>query len=204
MRRDAPATRRNREPILAVLRETFPSEGRVIELGCGTGQHAAFFAEHFPGLSWLPTDSEAASVVSAREWAEASGLSNVEPGVQLDAAGDAWPVGPFAAAFSANVIHISPPGVTSGLIAGVGRVLGPGGVFVLYGPFKVGGEFTSASNAQFEQWLRSLDSSYGVKDMERVIDLAEQAGLEHQQTVPMPANNFCLVFRRPHRAKPPT
>jgi SAM-dependent methyltransferase len=196
MLRDAPATRRNREPILEVLSDYFPERGRVLELGCGTGQHACFFAQQFPGLSWFPTDVDPSSLVSAQAWAESEGVSNVEQGTLLDVRGEDWPAGPFAAAFSANVIHISPPAVTPALIEGVARVLASDGVFVLYGPFKVGGRFTSESNERFEGWLKSLDPSFGVKDLEVVLDLANKASLSHVETRSMPANNFCLVFRK--------
>ena len=179
-----------------MLREHFPRAGRVLEVGCGTGQHASFFAANFPGLQWLPTDVDRSSLHSATAWADAEGVLNVEPGEVLDASGDDWPEGPFDAAFSANVIHISPPQVTPGLLAGVGSVLGPSGVFVLYGPFKVGGQFTSESNERFEGWLKSLDGSFGVKDMEVVLSLAGEAGLQHLETRAMPANNFCLVFSK--------
>lgn len=196
MKQDSPATHRNRAPILSVLRQHFPSEGRVLEVGCGTGQHAAWFAGQLPDLRWQPTDIDPAALASAAAWAAEAAVSNVEPGVLLDASGDEWPEGPFDAAFSANVIHISPPEVTPGLLGGVGRSLREGGVFVLYGPFKVDGDFTSESNARFQQWLLSLDPSYGVRDMEEVTGLAGQAGLELDTLVAMPANNFCLVFRK--------
>lgn len=196
MLRDAPATRRNREPILEVLREHFPDAGRVLEVGCGTGQHASFFAASLPGLRWVPTDADRSAAASATAWARAEGVSNVEGGQVLDAAGAEWPEGPFVAAYSANVIHISPPAVTPGLLAGVGSVLVPSGVFVLYGPFKVGGQFTSESDERFEGWLKSLDPSFGVKDMERVLALAKEASLTHLETRSMPSNNFCLIFRK--------
>ena len=163
MKLDAPATQRNRTPILRVLEEHFPTEGRVLEVGCGSGQHAAFFAAHFSDLTWHPTDLDPGALASARAWAAEGGLTNVAEGLVLDASGEDWPEGPFDAAFSANVIHISPPEVTPGLLRGVGRSLREGGVFVLYGPFKIEGDFTSESNARFEQWLLARDPSYGVR-----------------------------------------
>ena len=194
--RDAPATTRNRGPILTVLSGAFPRAGRVLEVGCGTGQHAAYFARQLPELSWVPTDADAEAVASAAAWAKAEGLVNVEPGLVFDASSHEWPEGPFQAAFSANVIHISPPEVMSGLLAGGGRVLDEGGVFVLYGPFKVAGRFTSESNERFEDWLKSLDPTYGQRDLELVVELAEAAGMSLDAMHAMPANNFSLVFQR--------
>ncbi|MEE2828723.1 MAG: DUF938 domain-containing protein [Myxococcota bacterium] len=196
MKQDSPSTRRNRGPILAVLRELFPEAGRVLELGCVTGQHAAFLVQEFPDLLWEPTDISPEALASARAWAEEAQLSNVAAGRILDAAGSDWPEGPYDAAFSANVIHISPPEVTPGLVSGVGRGLRPGGVFVLYGPFKVDEAFTSESNARFEEWLKAKDPRFGVRDMEYVTALAGQAGMDLEALVAMPANNFCLVFKK--------
>lgn len=197
--RSAPATQRNRGPILEVLRDVFPDEGRVIELGCGTGEHAAYFARELLGLGWLPTDANPSALKSAAAWAAVEGSQNVLAGRLLDLTDSSavWPEGPFDAAFSANVIHITPPEATTGLFVGLGKVLGSGGVLVLYGPFKRGGEFTSESNKDFEGWLKGLDPSFGQRDMEWVVELGASVGLELQEARPMPANNFSLVFQRP-------
>src|SRR5262245_5450044 len=51
----APATARNREPILGVLARVLPPAGLVVEIASGTGEHAAFFAPRLSGRSWQPT-----------------------------------------------------------------------------------------------------------------------------------------------------
>ncbi|MEL7029286.1 MAG: DUF938 domain-containing protein, partial [Pseudomonadota bacterium] len=82
------------------------------------------------------------------------------------------------------------------LLAGAGRHLGPEGVLFLYGPYKRGGAHTSPSNDAFDASLKARDPSWGVRDMETVEALAADVGLLLQAVVPMPANNFSLVFGR--------
>ena len=55
----APATARNREPILAVLERIVPSSARVLEIASGSGEHAMFLAERLGVASWQPTDVDA-------------------------------------------------------------------------------------------------------------------------------------------------
>lgn len=69
------------------------------------------------------------------------------------------------------------------------------GLFVLYGPFKYNGEFTSASNARFDEHLRASDPRQGIRDFEAICQLAHKAGLHILEDNPMPANNQLLVFK---------
>jgi len=192
-RRHAPATERNREPILEVLRAWLPPRGQVVEIACGTGQHAAFFAPRFPGLVWQPTDPDPEARASADEWT--ANLDNVCPALELDASSNLWPVGEADAIFCANMIHISPIEACTGVLAGAARILRLGGCLVLYGPYRVGGRHTAPSNESFDEDLRARDPAWGIRDLEFVIETAAAAGLAHQATVPMPANNLCVVFR---------
>lgn len=194
MRQHAPATERNRGPILDVLRRWLPSEGVVVEIGCGTGQHAAYLAPAFPDLDWAPTDIDMSARESTNAWC--AGLPNVRPAVELDASAGTWPIESASAVFSANVIHISPVEVCEGLLAGAGRILEPGGVLVLYGPFRREGRHTAPSNEAFDESLRSRDPRWGIRDLETVIDAASGAGVQHETTIQMPANNLAVVFRR--------
>jgi SAM-dependent methyltransferase len=195
-RRHAPATERNREPILEVLTRVLPVEGTVLELASGTGQHAAYFARRLPGLVWQPTDRDGESFASITAWAEFEGATNVRPPFPLEATQDPWPVEAVQAIFNANMIHIAPWPVCLGLMRGAGRHLAPGGVLVLYGPFRVGGAHTAPSNAAFDADLRQRDPDWGVRDLEAVVKAAAAHGLTFAERVPMPANNQTLVFHR--------
>ena len=195
-KRDAPATARNREPILEVLARWLDGPRRVLEIASGTGQHAVFFAARMPAISWQPSDVDASYLDSITSWVEEAGLSNLAPPIVLDATSASWPVDPVDAVFNANMIHIAPWAVAAGLLAGAGRVLVPGGLLFLYGPFRVGGAHTAASNAAFDESLRARNPEWGVRDLERVIETAAANGLEHVETNALPANNQLTVFRR--------
>jgi hypothetical protein len=114
----------------------------------------------------------------------------------LDATASEWPVSDVAAMFCANMIHIAPWTACAGLMAGAGRVLLPGGVLVLYGPFLRDGIPTAPSNVAFDASLRARDERWGLRDLAAVAALAEGCGLELAEVVEMPAHNLIVVFRR--------
>jgi SAM-dependent methyltransferase len=188
------ACERNKEPILAVLREAFADRRRVVEIGAGTGQHAVHFARHLPRVAWQPTDrAEWLDGLAARVAAE--GPPNLLPPVELDVLREPWPAVRGDAVFSANTLHIMSWPAVEALFAGLERILEPGGVLAVYGPFRYRGAFTTASNADFDAMLRERDPASGVRDFEAVNALAEAAGLVLQADHSMPANNQLLVWR---------
>lgn len=189
----APATSRNREPILAVLRRILPDRGTLLEIASGTGEHAAFLAPHFPRLTWQPSDIAAENLASIAAWVADTAAANLLPPLRLDVAAP-WPVDRLDAVFNANMIHISPWETATGLMRGAGAHLAMGGVLVLYGPFRIGGAHVSESNAAFDRSLRAQNARWGVRDLEDVVALAAANGLAHRETVDMPANNRTLVF----------
>jgi SAM-dependent methyltransferase len=192
----SPAAARNREPILAVLRQHLPQPGEVLEVASGGGEHAAWFAAAMPQVTWRPSDRDDASLASIAAWREQAGAANLLEPVRLDAAAEAWPVERADAVVCINMIHIAPWAAAEGLMRGAGRVLPPGGVLYLYGPFRVGGEHTAPSNAAFDESLRARDPAWGVRDLEEVTALAQTSGLAMRTCVPMPANNLSVVFER--------
>jgi SAM-dependent methyltransferase len=188
------ACERNKEPIFAVLREAYADRRRVVEIGSGTGQHAVHFARHLPHVVWQPTD-RAEWLEGLAERIAAEGPPNLLAPVELDVLREPWPPVRGDAVFSANTLHIMSWQAVEALFAGLGRILEPGGVLALYGPFKYRGAFTTPSNAEFEAMLRDRDPASGVRDFEAVNALAELAGLALQADHPMPANNQLLVWR---------
>jgi SAM-dependent methyltransferase len=192
-RRHAPATQRNREPILAVLRRVLPATGLVVEIASGTGEHAAFFAAAFPGVAWQPTDVDPDALPSIASWC--GGVANARAPIVLDVTRP-WPLDRADAVVCINMLHISPWEAGEAMLRGAGRVLPPGGVLYLYGPYRRDGAHTAPSNAAFDATLRAQDPRWGVRDLETVVATAADAGLEHAETVEMPANNLSVVFRR--------
>ena len=195
-RRHAPATARNRDPILAVLRRHLPESGLLLEVSAGTGEHAVHFAAAFPGLVWQPTDPDPGARASIAAWARESKLNNLRPPLALDAAAEDWPVARADAVLCINMIHIAPWSAGLGLLRGAARILPPGGPLILYGPYRRDGAHTAPSNAAFDAGLRAQDPSWGVRDLESVAAEAAAAGFGPPEVVEMPANNLMPIFRR--------
>lgn len=195
-RHHAPATLRNRDPILAVLRRLAPATGRLLEIASGSGEHAAYFAAALPGLEFQPSDPDPDRCASIDAWCTAQ--PNIRPAIALDAAQTDWPVtGAFHIVLSCNMTHIAPWAATEGLLAGAGRVLPSGGALMLYGPYRRAGIPTAPSNQEFDASLRAQNPAWGLRDLEAVNALALQAGLTGPEVIEMPANNLCVVWRRP-------
>jgi SAM-dependent methyltransferase len=193
-RRSAGATQRNRVPILEVLRRVLPANALVLEVASGTGEHALFFAQSLPEIRWQPSDVDAAARDSIAAWC--ADTPNVQAPLALDVTEDVWPIDRADAVVCINMLHITPWRACGGLMRGASRVLGPGGVLYLYGPYRMGGAHTAPGNVAFDERLRGENQTWGVRDFEAVVACAEAEGLRFIEQVAMPANNFSLVFRQ--------
>jgi hypothetical protein len=181
------ASERNRAPILAVLKRVFSQSRLVLEIGSGTGQHAAYFAPELPHLVWQASDV-AANLPDIREWV------STPPPIELDV-DKPWPQVEADAVFSANTCHIMSWPQVERMFANIGAMKTVR-TFCLYGPFNYGGKHTSESNARFDAMLRTRDPASGLRDFEAIDGVAQDAGLKLVEDNAMPANNRLLVFRR--------
>jgi len=193
----SPSVARNSAPILAVLKRVLPTHGAVLEIGCGTGEHAVCFAGAMPNLIWQPSDPDADARASTSSWIKFAGLENVRAPRDIDVCSGQWGVGQtehFDAIVSINMIHIAPWEASLGLFAGAGRLLRAGGLLVLYGPFMRDGAHNAPSNAAFDAALKERNPSWGVRDIADLEHVGEAAGLNLRGTIEMPTNNMLLVF----------
>lgn len=196
---NAPATERNREPILEVLREELQGRARVLEIGSGTGQHAVHFAQALPHLEWQTSDlPEQHAAIEA--WRAQARLPNLLPPLDLDVRTADLANASYDAVFSANTAHIMDIDAVLAMFGLVGRVLTDDGVFCLYGPFRFAGRYTSRSNAEFHESLRQRDPSMGVRDIVDLDRFAASAGFARVRLHALPANNHLAVWARPSQA----
>ncbi len=192
----SPSVARNRESILAVLKQHLPEAGLVLEIAAGTGEHAVHFATACPRLRWQPTDPDARALASIQAWREAAGPPNLLAPLELDVGDSVWPVERADAIVAINMIHISPWASTLGLMAGAGRLLPSDGVLFLYGPYLETEVETALSNLGFDASLKSRDPAWGIRRLDDVVAAAARQGMKLQARIAMPANNLSLVFRK--------
>jgi hypothetical protein len=190
------AAERNRQPILDQLLHLMPTQGAVLEIGSGTGQHAVFFSQNLPQLMWQPSD-RGVNLSGLKACFSVHGNDRILPLLKLDVLEDPWPGCSYAAAYSANTAHIMPWDAVVAMFAGLAAHLLPGARFFLYGPFNIDNQFTSESNEQFDARLRAEDPRRGIRDMTAIKGLAKLYRMQLEQQIPMPANNFILVFNKP-------
>lgn len=191
----SPAAERNRQPIGEVLRRWLEPNARVLEIGAGTGQHAAWFHSLLPGATWQASDlPENLNAIRARLRSEAPELP--EPLALNVMAADDWPAGPWHAVYTANTLHIMPWEHTPALLRRAAERVRPGGLLIIYGPFRDGDRFDAESNRRFHQQLGSTDPAMGIRDIQQVRREAESRGWTPEAEIAMPANNRIVIFRR--------
>ena len=195
----APATERNRQPILEVLQKVIPKEGNILEIASGTGEHACFFAPYFSPRQWIPSDPDPLLRVSIEAWQQDCKSDNLQIPLDINVTLSDWDEkidnSAIAAIIAINLIHISPWSACQGLMKGVGKILQSGGILYLYGPYKQKGKHTAPSNETFDQSLQFRNPDWGVRNLEDVVELAEKYQLILHQIISMPANNLSLIFR---------
>lgn len=196
-RQSAPSAERNAGPILRAMAPHMPARGEALEIASGTGQHIVGFAAACPSLRWYPTEANPDRLPSIRAWIAQSGLTNIAAPAVFDATCDPWPREGLSAVVLVNLLHLVPHTAAQRIIGRTARALSPGGVFILYGPFRRQGAYASPGDRSFDIRLRAQDRTIGYKDVDEVAAWAEAAGLLPEACHQMPANNLLWALRRP-------
>lgn len=189
------ACENNKRPILDVLSDAFADRRRVLEIGSGTGQHAAFFAEHLPHVQWQPSDVPE-HLAGIEQWRSDAGLENFLAAVEFDVNSQSWPGVDVDSVFSANTLHIMSWREVETTFKLLADNLGVDCKLCIYGPFNYNGQYTSDSNARFDEWLHARDPQSGIRDFEKVDALAAEGGFSLVEDFALPANNRLLYWRK--------
>ena len=197
MKLDTPftaAAERNAWPILGVLSRELPADAKVLEIGTGTAQQAVVFARSLSGLHWQPSDV-AENLAGIRSRLQAEQLPNIADPLEIDVERPPGNVGHYDHAYSSNTAHIMSEQAVAGMFVLLGRVLRRGGLFCIYGPFRLHGQFTTESNARFDATLRSQDARMGIRDLEVLDELALAEGMSRLRLYAMPSNNLLVIWQ---------
>jgi hypothetical protein len=195
-RQYAPATLRNRNFIVDVLRDILPRQGLILEIASGSGEHIVHFAKSFPSLVFQPSDPAPDALQSIAAWVAAERVANVHAPIVLDASQTPWPIAAVDGILCINMVHITPWAATLGLIKGAAAILAPAAPFYLYGPYKRQGFATAPSNRAFDRSLRERNPLWGLRDLEAVAAIAQSVGFSAPVVTEMPANNLSVAFHR--------
>lgn len=194
-RRSSPAALRNVEPIGRVLANWLPADGLVLEIASGTGEHGLAFARRFPAIRWQPSDLDPGALASIAAW-RGEGPANLLSPIAIDAPSRDWRIAAADAIVAINMAHISPWDSALGLLDGATRILPPGGVLILYGPWIEEGVATVPSNQVFDMDLRARDPRWGLRNLADFVREAEARGLLLDARRAMPANNIMVKLSR--------
>ena len=189
------ASENNKFPILDVLKHHLNNRRSLLEIGGGTGQHAAFFARQFPEIIWQSSDIHS-NVKTLNLRLASAKLKNLPLATSLDVNKETWNYGFYDAIFSANCLHIISEDSVINFFKGTSKHINDGGVLLVYGPFKYRGKFTTESNAGFDRWLKARDPKSGIRDFEWTNELAEEVGFSLVEDNAMPANNQLLAWAK--------
>ena len=192
----APATLRNRDAIVAVLKDILPARGLILEVASGTGEHIVYFGRSFPGLTSQPSAPDSACRESIAAWTQREAVANVLPPLPLDAQAAQWDIAKPAAILCINMVHISPWESSIGLFEKASALLDPGAPLFLYGPYLRADVETAPGNLAFERSLKSRDLRWGLRDVADMDALARRTGFVRESLTEMPANNISLVYRK--------
>lgn len=186
------ACENNKTPILGVFQND-KLHGDVLEIGHGTGQHAIYFAENLP-VQWYASDClDNLWMLAGRKVLP----KNLHHSLELEVGkANLWHQvnRRFDHVYTANTLHIMAKEKVEIFCEQVHQLLNDNGRLYIYGPFKFDGNYTSDSNAAFDQHLMSRDPQAGIRDFEFI--RSAMRVLKLVKTLDLPANNNMLIFEK--------
>ena len=197
--RTSASAERNAKPILEILKTILPKNSSVLEIGSGTGQHGAMFAQSLTSVKWIPSDYDVSNLNSIKAWNRTNVATSPCSPRLINAAELDWNISAtdnIFAIVAINVIHISSWSVTKGILSGAQKFLPSQGILYFYGPFKQTGIVTAQGNEVFDNQLRTQNTTWGLRNLNDIETLAENHDLKLEQTIQMPANNLSVIFRK--------
>lgn len=200
------ACERNQGPILEVLSSYIKANSdsndqrSFLEIGHGTGQHALHFAKHFKDLKYIAADQKSNHPHFQLRVEHSPIVPNLDGPYHFHANENDirhnLPLVQYNYIYSANTLHIMSWKEAQTLLKKIPSLLKEEGQLFLYGPFKIKDQFTSPSNASFDQSLKSRDPQMGIRDFEVVEQILKKFNLELLENRDMPANNQLLIFQK--------
>ena len=192
---------RNREPILEVFKELFPKSGNVLELASGSGMHINHFASHFKKLRFQPSDFDETVFAAIKTKRAGQGNLNVEDPININLLEpETWPSPAtrlYDVIFAVNLLQVAPIAIACGIAQISSKLLKESGFLAIYGPFKLGGKYTTRSNEAFDrEILGAKIPDWGLKDVRDLERAANEHGIFIKRLLELPANNIMLVFRK--------
>lgn len=186
------ACENNKQPILDVLNRILADRKSLLEIGSGTGQHAAYFAPRLRHLEWHTSDMPDKHL-GIKSWLKEVAVNNLHQPVAFTIGTNDWPLANVDAVYTANTTHIMQPSEAQLMMQLVADNLADGGVFCQYGPYNFQGQYTSESNQAFDRHL-SEQRCGGIRDIDELTLWAKPLVLIEK--VAMPANNFMLIWQK--------
>ncbi len=201
-RLEFPATKRNRYNIAEVLSKYLPTNGFILEIASGSGEHGVLFQQLFSSLIWQTSDPNLINRKSISSWIMHYDLSSRMPSpLDIDVLNKPWPLtSEFKSSLKGivciNMIHISPWTCTQALFEQAGSILKNDQFIMIYGPFLRMDKPTTQSNLLFDESLKLQNPLWGIRDLENVHQIAISHGFKKDDIFEMPANNLSIVYRK--------
>jgi hypothetical protein len=160
-----------------------------------TGQHAAYFSQFLPNLTWQPSDL-ADALPSIEAWRKESCAPNLNSPIVIDLLGNNEDLSRVDAIVCINIVHIVAWTGVERLFNIAANILGSKGVLYFYGPYRYPDRMLEPSNVAFDRWLKEHNPVSGIRNYAAIKSLAKSSGFTLGGDRSMPSNNRSIWWVR--------